>query len=412
MRIYFIVAALLYAGSVNAQTTITLPDAVARAQQSNESAQIAAARIDRARALKREALAAMLPSLSVGASGTYNGVPVELNGRAIVQQFDWGANGRASITLFDGQMYPLYSASSRGVEAADLDARWAVRVLDFEVEQTFFALAAAERDLKIATRAVELRSAYTERAKALAEQGIALPIDAARARSQELEAQQAVLEATARLGNASDALAVLLGTDADFRADLGQLPRVAPPEAAQSLTRDDVRADFKRLEAIELRESAVWWSLFPTVDLSANSRFGPSSLSNPDGLTWSISLDASWLLYDGGARYARAAAIEAEARETKLNLEQTRRTLGAEGRRALRNWQSAHQAIDVATEKRDVAQQAYDMVLARYESGLTTSIEVTQASEDLFLAELSLSDAELAADLAASQYRFVIGVSP
>lgn len=412
MRICIVFILLLYSGVIHAQSRIGLPDALAQARNTNESAQISRARLDRARALRREALASMLPDLSIAGRWTYNGVPADINGRSVVEQFDWSATGRASITIFDGQIYPLYSASGRGVDAAELDAQWSMRALEFEVEQTFYALAAAERDLEIATRAVALRKAYTEQAQALAAQGIALPIDASRARAQQLEAEQAVLEATARLGNASDALSVLLGrSEGGMLAQLSDAARPTPPESTASIERQDIEAELKRIDAIDLRESAIWWGLLPTIDLSADYRMGPTSLSSPDGRSWSISLGATWLLYDGGARYARAAAIDAEAREARLNLSQTKRELGAETRRALRDWQTAHKAILVATEKRDVAQQTYDMVLARYNSGLTTSIEVTQASEDLFLAELSLSAAELAADLAESQYRFVVGAS-
>jgi outer membrane protein TolC len=396
-----------------AQERLTLAAALETAQAQNESRQITEQRVERARALKRETLASMLPNLSVGAGGTYNGVAVELNGRSIVQQFDWGANARAAVTVFDGSLYPLYSASSRSLEASAHDAEWTLHMLSFEVEQSFFALAAAERQLQIAERALELRKAYTDRAMALAEQGIALQLDASRARAQQLDAEQAVLEATASLGNASDALGVLLGTTKgeEFRSDVSTQKRPQPPQAAAVVGRDDIRAYLKRIEGIELRESAVWWGLLPSVELSANSRFGPASLSNPDGFVWSVSLDATWLLYDGGARYARAAGIAAEAEEARLMLSLTRRQVGAEARRTVRDWSTAHQAIEVATKKLEVAQATYDMVLGRYEAGLATSIEVTQASEDLYLAELNLNAAELAADLAESQYRFVIGVS-
>ncbi len=413
MRFIILPILLLLPGLAVAQERLTLSGALKTAQAQNESQEITEQRVERARAFKRETLASMLPSLSVGAGGTYNGVAVELNGRSIVQQFDWGASARGAVTVFDGRLYPLYRASSTSLEATAADAEWTLHVLDFEVEQTFFALAAAERQLQIASRALELRKAYTARAQALADQGIALPLDASRARTQELDAEQAVLEATAGLGNASDALGVLLGSTepADFRADVSTNQRQQPPQDSTVEGRKDVDAELKRIEGIELRESAVWWGMLPSLELSANSRFGPSSLSNPDGFVWSVSLDATWLLYDGGARYAQAAGLVAQAQESRLMLAQSRRQIGAEARRTVRDWTTAHQAIDVATKKLEVAKATYEMVLGRYEAGLATSIEVTQASEDLYLAELNLNSAELAADLAQSQYRFVVGVT-
>lgn len=237
-------------------------------------------------------------------------------------------------------------------------------------------------------------------------------MDTSRARAQELDAEQAVLEATASLGNASDALGVLMGTTGteEFRADVSTNQRQQPPQSSTVEGRKDIDAELKRIEGIELRESAVWWGMLPSVELSADTRLGPSSFSSPDGFAWSVSLDATWLLYDGGARYAQAAGLVAQAEESRLMLAQSRRQIGAEARRTVRDWTTAHKAIDVATKKLEVAQATYDMVLGRYEAGLATSIEVTQASEDLYLAELNLNSAELAADLAQSQYRFVVGV--
>lgn len=397
-------------GEKNGEPT-ALSAALEKAVAGHETAAIANQRITRARALRREALAGMLPSLSVGASGTYNGVEVELNGRNIVNQFDWSANGRASLTVFDGQLYPLYRASSRNLDATQADADWAIHQLRFEVEQAFLALAAAERELAIATRAVELRKSYTEQATALAEQGIALPLDVSRAEAQQLQAEQDVLEARARVGAASDALCVLMGIEPkplSAAHDAGQ--RGLPPATAQIGSRLDFQAHLQRVEAAALRESAIWWSLLPTVELNADSRLGPSSLSNPDGFVWSVSLGASWLLYDGGARYARAESLAAETEILRLEQTQRERSADAEARRALRDWQTAHEAIQVASRQKDVAQQTYDMVLARSESGLATSIEVIEASEDLYLAEINLNASELAVDLAAATYRYVIGV--
>jgi len=47
------------------------------------------------------------------------------------------------------------------------------------------------------------------------------------------------------------------------------------------------------------------------------------------------------------------------------------------------------------------------MTVARIESGLATSIEVTEASDQLFRAESSLSRARLGTDIAAARYRYL-----
>ncbi len=392
---------------------VTLDAALDEALKSNEDYQIVEARIRRSAALRREALAGLLPQLSAQGNLTMNAEEVQFGDNdPVVPRFDWGASARASIVLFDGSLYPGYSAAKRVEESRFEEGKWVRHGLKYEVEQAFFSLIAAQSELEVAERTIELRSAYYERADALAKQGIALPLDAARARTQLLEAQQGKIVATARLQNAADSLAVLLGrtTDGTLRASSSETMRSAPPGSVAQQYRPDLAAEGLLIEAVESRESAVWWSLAPALELVGNARFGPASFSAPDGVAASISLQLSWLLYDGGARYARAEALNAEADELDWALKRLKRDATAEQTRTLRNWKAAYEAIALAEEKLKVAGEAYELASGRFEAGLATSIEVTQASDDLVNAELDLVTARLGADLAKSSHAYVVGV--
>lgn len=411
------VVAGLLAAPVVAQSDVepegvTLQQALKVAAEQNETWEIAEQRIEQSRAIRRQTLALMLPSLSASAVGTYNGVDVEFQGRSITQRWDWSTGAQASLTLLDLSNFPLYARSKRLVEATEADAAWARRTLLVEVEQAFFELAAAEREVAIARNTVELRQAYVEQAEALVESGIALPLDVARARSQRLEADQALVVALARLGNQSDSLEVLLGQrpSGALRAMVAEEELVAPPAGfgqPDLARRADLRVQAYSIEAQELAADAIWWSLFPTLTLSGQGRFGESSFSAPDGYTWSVSLTLGWLLYDGGARYARLN--EAESRTTELELELQRAKRQAVGLlgQSLRSWRAAFEAIAVADEKAEVARQAFEMTRARFDAGLATSVEVNESSDALFRAENDLNQAVLQARLARAQYRYL-----
>jgi outer membrane protein TolC len=164
------------------------------------------------------------------------------------------------------------------------------------------------------------------------------------------------------------------------------------------------------IEGVEYQEASQWWSLAPTLELVGNVRFGPPSFAAPNGVIGQISLQLSWLLYDGGARYARANALNAEADELDWALKRLKREATAEQTRTLRNWRAAYEAIALAEEKLKVAQEAYDLASGRFDAGLATSLDVTQASDDLVNAELELVTARLGADLAKSSHTYVVGV--
>lgn len=408
-------AGLLFSLEASAESRLDLQSAKLQASQSNEDFRIAEARIERAQALRREALSGLLPQVGLGLTATINGQEIVLQERVVTPRFDWGGSAYASIMIFDGRQYPTYSEAGLQVEAIEKQAQWTRHILGYEVEQAFYALAAAERELEIAENAVNLRRAYADRAKALAEQGVAIPLDAARAESQVLVAEQTVLAARARLGNQADQLAILLGQEpgVGLRVDATKETRPTPPDGLEgTANRRDLETEAILIEALKKREDAIWWSLLPSLELRTTGRVGPQSLSNPDNFLWAVSLNLNWLLYDGGARFARARAISAETEIATLELASNERRVKGAYAGALRDWKAAFEAIRVASRNLEVSRSAYEMATARFDAGLATSIEVTEASDELFRAELTLVQTELAADLAASRYRFARGVNP
>jgi multidrug efflux system outer membrane protein len=414
-------AALLASGTAWAQEQaapqeLGLDTVLVEVAEENEVWEITEARVEQARAARREAWAALLPSIALSASGTRYGEEIDFGGRQVRPQYDWAASGRVSIAIFDGTRYPLLERSGELLEATKALSKWQRSTLLFEARQSFYLLAAAQHSVDIAQRTLELRQAQLERAQALLDAKIAVKLDVERARAQMLEAKQALLEARALLGNADDALGALLAREpgASVRARVDDAALPTPPEAAP-LDRIDERPDFKavknQIRAVELSEEAIWWSFLPLVELRADARTGPeSAFSNPDGFTWSMTLSATWLLYDGGARYAQLDGLEAQVKEEKLQYQSDLRQARVGVRQALRDWKTADAAVAVARQQVEAASQAYETAQQRFEQGLDTNIDVIQASETLFRAETTLNRRTFEARVAAAEYRYLVGL--
>jgi outer membrane protein TolC len=395
---------------------VTLDEVLDQVAQNNEEWEITEARIEQARGVRRQARAALLPSLTLQASGTRHGQNIEVAGQQVRPRYDWSASGRASIAVFDGQAYPLLARSGELLEATEALATWRRRSVLFEATQAFYLLAASQERVAIAERSVELRQAQYERAQALLDAQIAVRLDVERARAQLLEAQQELLVAQASLGDADDALAALLAMEPEevLRAEVDEEAFDEPPERAP-IDELDRRVDFQAVEhqirAIELEERAVWWGFLPRIDLNLDGQAGPeSAFSRPDGYAWSLSLSATWLLYDGGARYGRIDQLQAQTREEELSYTRELRQARVGVRQALRGWRTAVTSIDVARQQVEAARQAYESAQARFEQGLDTNIEVIEASESLFRAETSLNQRIFEARTAEAEYRYLVGL--
>ncbi len=393
--------------------TVSLEEVLEVVPERHETREITELQIRQSQAMRRDALSSLLPHLNMSGNITrQGGQEVDVGDQAVVRRLDWGVGAVASITVFDGPSYFNYWRAGAMVDATEHSAQWQRKMLVLDAELAFYTLASAQREVEIAEAAIDWRQDYLDQAEALVEAGLAVSLDASRARAEVLEAEQALLDAEAVLGDAADGLATLMGRspDGELRADFD--PATVDVEFPDEMTatteeRPDFSAHVSRIEAAELGRRAIWWSLAPRVDFQINSRWGPTTLFSPERHTWSMMLSATWNLYDGGGRYARADAAQAEVREQELVLERNLRDADVELRQALRRWRSAVAAIEVAEEHLEVAEETFEQTMARFEAGLITSLEVSDASQELFNAEMRLNQIRLEARLAEVRYRYL-----
>ncbi|MGM0576919.1 MAG: TolC family protein [Myxococcota bacterium] len=392
---------------------LSLDEIRERVAEDNELGGIVRSRIEQSRARRRQALAQMLPQLSVAASGSWVDEEVSFGSSTVVNQLDWDASGEASVTLFDGTMYPLYRQRGEEIEVAEAEAEWQRILLDLEAEEGFHTLAAAVREVAIAEDMLELRREHADEAEALADAGVALSLDVSRAEAELLAAEQQLLEARKTRDNASDALAVLMGLDPGTPIELKPLRAWGPivdPDREDLRRRADFMGMAFDLEAMQDSRASAAWSLAPKLDLRTRLSFGPTSFSNPDGRVLTATLTATWTLYDGGWRYAEMDRIDASLRERRLSLQRELRRAEAELHRILREFVSARETEDVAERRVEVAREAYEMATARFERGIATSFEVRDAAEALEEARMSESQASLQKMLLVARYHHLRNV--
>ncbi len=398
------------AGALEPARPLTLPEALDLAARNNETAAIAAARVERARALRREAYATLLPSLT--ATGTYTRRSREvtrlINGENVVVQAENALTGVGTLdlNLFDAKAFPVAKSFSRRSEAQENDSSELKRNLAFDVAQNFFAVLSAERLRGAAERRIEVADATVANARTKLEAGLASQNELTRSELELASARLARTQAQNAVRTTRLALGFLIGAEVEVDRPLEEPPPQPAPggsadEAARAVSaRQDLRALELRAESARLLAQEPWLRLVPTIGLRGTYRGTNEPGLNGKERDWNVAATLTWVLFDGGVRYAEAAARRADYLEATYNADALRRRIAVEMRTARANLETAEAALQQAEVRSSVARQNEEEVRVRFGEGLATALEQADAIVSAFEA-----DAELA------RQRFAVRVS-
>lgn len=402
------VAIALAPSQLRAQA-LTLEEAVRRADRHNEVPRIAATRVAQARAVRREAYAALLPVLAVSSSYRRRAREVvrEVSGTEVVIQRNdaFSAAARAEIALLDPTAFPRIAAAAHALDAARHQARDARRALWLDVAETFFAVLAAERIAEAAEQRVEVASMEARAAARRLEVGLVGRNAVSRAELELAAARLELVQARNAVAQARLSLEFLVGTEipAELTEPSGpvveQLPYPELVRAAVTL-RDDLRALRASIAAADALEDEPWLRLLPRLDGSAVATWTNESGFSGDDTDWTIAVTATWVAYDGGVRYANAALRSAELEELSLVLDTLERQVRLEVRSALADLAAATAAVEVAGARVEAADRNLEEVRARFDRGLADALAMADASEQAFLAAAAVAGQRLALRLA------------
>jgi outer membrane protein TolC len=404
-----VAAILLGAPAGGSAQGLTLATAIRLADRHNEVPRIASARVTRARAMRREAYAALLPVLA--GQGSYRRrareVVREVAGTDVVisRNDAFSASARADIAIVDPTAFPRIAAAAHALDAAELDGREARRRLWLDVGEAFFSVLAAEQILVAAERRVEVAGVEAGAAARRLEVGLGDRNALTRAELEHAAARLAAVQTDNAVTRTRLALELLMG--ADVPAELvapdapvvEQLPYEAIVRDALEV-RDDLRALRASVAAADALQDEPWTRLLPRLDGSAVFTWTNESGFSGNDTDWTIAITATWIAYDGGVRYAQASAREAELRELSLAADALLREVRIDVRTALADLASAAAAVEAAQARVDAADRNLSEVRARFEQGLADALAMADASEQAFLAAAALAGERLSLRLA------------
>ena len=385
--------------------SLTLEAAIARALETDEDVAAAQARREAAGARVDRARSVLFGELTVSASATRRAREVvrDVGGTEVTIQSAnaFAAQATATVPLFDRRARLALREVRLEREAAGLDAEETRRLIGLEVAATYLAALGAEQVVAAAERRAEYATARLADARARSSAGLESSSDATGAELELATAERERAEAAAELGIAYEELGFLVGAEVagplvEPTALLGAAAAGDAPDGRRlDLAAAELRVDAARAAAAVPR--AGWW---PTLDLA-----GQVTVDNEPGFTgeyhdWSVSLVATWALWDGGSRAAETRELEAAAKAAAAESAGRRRAAKTEVDVARTRLAGARAALVEAERAAAAAAKYADEVATLYAQGLTRALEVTDAGQRRFEADVALARARFAVGVA------------
>ena len=302
--------------------------------------------------------------------------------------FDARLTGTQSI--FDFGSIRRFQASKAGVAAARQDSENAAEQVAAQVARAYLWALKAGADVDTAQANVTLSEAVLVQAQNQKTAGTGTGIEITRARVQLANDRQHLLEAQNARRAADLRLLRAIGLRLDTQLELTDRMAYVPVDAVtleqartQALAaRPDYKAQQERESTARLSASATKMERAPSV--AAFGDYGTIGTGLNNSLptrTYGISVKVP--LWDGARRDARRVESESQFRAEKVRTNDLKEQIELDVRLALDELQSAEDEVKVAREGLSLAENELAQARRRYEAGVTSSIEVTDAQTRL-----------------------------
>ncbi len=279
----------------------------------------------------------------------------------------------------------------------------------------------ATRDARVTQVAAEIRSAYLQHAKArrlaelraatrilleeqvrvmarLIDAGRATPDALSRARAELSEAVQREAEAAQLVDASRQAFNMMLARPLESAIDVVadssmgfiDMPSLDAAIASGAAQRAELRALTAAEKAAVAQRRLAQSAFLPNVALALDYGIQGNEyrFANDADFT-TISVVASWNLFNGGRDAARAEQAGLEAQRIALQTDDAKRGVELQVRLAWQSAEVARAAIATAEDQRVAAARTHELVRRRADEGLASPLELSQARTQLTAAELN-----------------------
>jgi outer membrane protein len=307
---------------------------------------------------------------------------------------------------------PNLVASARLQEKARIaDAEASRQDIVLATDQVFFSVIEAQETLKVATQTVNERQALSDQVAALTSAKLKSDLDSSFAQVSVSQAKLLQLDAQNNLDASKASLSAVLGYERQMNFELidetSSLPPLPPDSDALIEQAIQNRPDLQSLkfseQAAEKFSKAQHELLFPTINALGVVGGTPVGSSQYFTSNWygAVGGNVSIPIFNGFRLSAQASQAALQAKAASEQTRALREQVARDVRTAWLDANTAIQRVTVTNELLKQANTALDLAKTRYDLGLSSIVELSQA-------ELQQTEAAIGNANARSQYGFAI----
>jgi len=350
--------------------------------------------------------ASQQPSLSVNTSVANSRTSAEtsqglaLGGRSIKgNNYTVGASMSYELDLL-GRVRRLVEASDAQALVAEADRDGVLLVLSSQLATTYWQLRGLDAEIAILKGALDTRRESEELVTARFDAGLSNELDVSRARIEYANAKADLQEVQRQRNLLEHSLATLVGaspsamlTAANTNAAALPQPPAIPVGLPASLLaqRPDLAGSVANLRAANAQIGVAEGAFYPSLTLTGNFGYASESLRKlGEGSARQFSagpLALSLPIFDGGRNKANLAIAKARYEEALANHQSTLLTALREVEDALSDVQQRQLQGEAQSASQVAAARGYLVARARYERGVSTYLDVTDAQRSALAAD-------------------------
>ena len=374
---------------------------IQKVANSNFDVQIAAARVNEARANLKIASSRRLPGVNLPAGVTYSrssesmGIPSSNNP---VTAYSLGVDASWEIDLF-GRISKTIESAKANFQATQEDRMDMMVTMCAEVASAYINVRTNQAGLEAANSNIKSQKDSLELTKIRFKNGLANDLDVEQAQRVLANSEAQVPVLRIQLIRAINTIGVLLGqSPRTFAQELSLSKPIPTTDTKMTIgvpadllrRRADIRAAERRLAAQTAQIGVAKADLFPT--LALNGSFGlqatdTNNFFDTDSRTYSFGVPLSWTLFDGGRIRAQIKVEDAKTKQALLNYEKTVLNACKEVENAIASFREERTRLEALQRAVNASRRTVMLSTKLYKGGLSDYQNVLDAQRSLFDAE-------------------------